>query len=351
MLLTAIFDDLTDPVMIISQDGDLSYANSAAKLLIHGETVDTLGIGPLQRVFKQLQYDELKLPFSFEFTVASYERYQVKINHLYSAYAVHCKRVENVASTQSLMQSIVHMLHDYLLEPLEQVESAMEMVLAELTEKQHVNSKDKANINNMIQQSRRMSARISHLESLGELYFDDCLSDYELIAASRLLQKISHHPETREELTGRIFLQSESEDSIYCNVSWLLSALTSCVRQLLKEASEEQFVLIQHSTNNYFHQISMTLREQADDVAISPVMDNEPAMYRDYEITEVMELNLLIAVRVIDLHGGQLKFNSGSNGGLLLEIPINGQKLNEDMQIQAKLYAQDLAEIVAQIAV
>lgn len=347
MILTNVFDDLTDPVIILTQEGEMSYANTAAKSLIHGETVDTLGIGPLQRVFSQLEQREIPMPLIFEFSTKQWERYQAKINHLYSAYVVHCRRVNSPVASKYLRQKTVNMLHDYLSDPLEKFEIAMESLLAELGGRQIVEQADKAKFNSLIQQSSRLSSRISQVEKLGELYFADSLPDYELIAVSQLLNKLTQHPETREELEDRLIIQSDSEDSLYCEISWMLSAIAACVRQLLTDSSDEHMIVITHTTNKYFHQISMKVNDRSDLAVADMETSHRYITYRDHEITEMMDLDLLIAARVIDMHGGQLKFNPGDNGGLVLEIPFDGQKTNQDMRLQAKLYAEDLAELTS----
>lgn len=343
MILTNVFDDLSDPVIIFNLDGELSYANTAAKVLVQGETVDTFGIGPLQRIFRQLEQRELVLPLSFDFRTDKQERYKVTINHLYSAYVVHCRRLSRSVSTHELRQKTVNMLHDYLSEPLEKYEMAMEDMLAVVAAKQLLHHADKAKFNSLVQQSRRLSARISQIDRLGELYFSDSPPDPELISVNQLLNKLIQHPETSEELENRIILQSESEDTLYCDRTWLLSAITACVRQLLTEAGEDQLLVITHTTNKYFHQITMTLGEKAETAVPSVDARHGFMTYREHEITEIMNLDLLIAARVIDTHGGQLKFRPGETGGLLIELPFDGNKANKLMPMQVKRFAQDLA--------
>lgn len=345
MILTNVFDDLSDPVIILNPDGEISYANTAAKVLVQGETVDTLDIGPLQRIFRQLEQRDLDLPLSFDFSTDKRERYKVTINHLYAAYVVHCRRLSTSVSNHELRQKTVNMLHDYLSAPLEKFEIAMEDMLALIAAKQLLHHEEKAKFDSLVQQSRRLSARISQVDRLGELYFSESPPDPELISVNQLLNKLLQHPETREELENRVIIQSDSEDTLYCDRTWMLSAITACVRQLLTEAGEAQLLVIAHNTNKYFHQITMTICEKAEIDVCSVDASHGFMTYREHEITEMMNLDLLIAARVIDIHGGQLKFRPGETGGLLIELPFDGNKANKLMPMQVKRFAQDLAEL------
>lgn len=347
MILTEVFDDLSDPIIILTQEGEVSYHNAAAKSLIQGETVDTLNIGPLQRLFRELEHRELTMPLSFQFSIDSEQRYQAKINHLYSAYIVHCRRVESLHKTEQLRRNTINMLHHILTSPLEHFEGAMEEMLAKLAQKQLVDAADKAQFNALIQHSQQLSARISQVQSLGELYLDNGMQDYELVAVNQLLQMIARQQETKGKQNQQIVIHSDSEDSLYCNISWMLSAMTGCVEKLLADAETDQVLEIRHTTNKYFHHIVMSLKDRGEIDVGDALSNSNEINYRGYELVDVMELDTLIAGHVIEMHGGQLRFSTHEGQELLLDIPFNGQKSSEDVQRQVKLYAKDLAEMTA----
>lgn len=349
MVITNVFDDLSDPVFTLSPQGEVSYSNTAAKSLIQGDTVDTLGVGPLQRIFVQLENHDLAMPMSFVFTTADSQRYQANINHLYSAYVIHCRRIDSPDSGQQFTKKIVDMLHECLSDPLEKFEIAMESQLAELAAKDHLGQSQKAQFDKLIEQSKRLSCRISQIRKLSELYILDELPDYELISVRQLLCKVIEEPELVEEFGKRLSIQSDSDDSLNCDISWMLSAIVACARQVLRDGNDEQTLIIQHTSNKFFHQIGMVLVEgpisELGDLSLSQSYN----IYRDHEHTELLDIDLIIAGRVVDMHGGRLKYTPTNDKSLVLEIPISGHKTNQDLSSQAKIYAQDLAEAIAHV--
>lgn len=88
MILTSLFEDLSDGILIVNKDGDVSYCNKPASELIHGEQIDTIGLGGLQMIMPRVLSGELSTPVKFIETTCPTKEYTVKIITYYSFYIV-----------------------------------------------------------------------------------------------------------------------------------------------------------------------------------------------------------------------------------------------------------------------
>jgi K+-sensing histidine kinase KdpD len=352
MILTDVFDDISDPVMILSDEGVMSYSNRAAKKLVQGDTIDTIGIPPLQRLFRELGYGNLQLPLTFQFRTEDHQRFMVKINRLYSAFVVHCMRLNPVQESQTLRRNIVKMLHDLLSEPLEQFEDGVEAMLADLSQKGLLERIERSTYESVIELSKLLTRHISHIHELGELYLDDFQQSHENIPASSLLDGVLEHYEDEPRASEMIRVTKVSNDNLFCNDHWMETALISCVDYALKQADSDDKVLIKHESNRFFHQFTVFVRDEdfsevekyESDTPVTPMRS------QDFDYSDSLELELLLAQRVLEMHGGQLIVDDTSKTErLVLELPADGQQAKDDMMVQqAKLYAQDLAQLKSQ---
>jgi transcriptional regulator with PAS, ATPase and Fis domain len=88
MTLTDLFKDLSDGILIINKDGNVNYYNKPASKLIHGETIDTIGLERLQMIMPLVLNGELSTPIRFIETTYATKEYSVKIISMYSFYIV-----------------------------------------------------------------------------------------------------------------------------------------------------------------------------------------------------------------------------------------------------------------------
>lgn len=131
-------------------------------------------------------------------------------------------------------------------------------------------------------------------------------------------------------------------------------AVTECLLKLIEVSERDAAILIRMDLHGHF--LSIVIERVADgkfqdndaeDIWIDhPVKSTSPKQ----AINPGVSFDLLLAERVVDLHGGTLKISDTADGQrFLIELPIGYESIHESTSAeeQLKIYAEDLAKLQA----
>lgn len=356
MTLKQVFDDLSDGILIVNHDGDISYFNQKASSLISGETVDTLGLATLQRMMQLILSGELSCPIRFAERPAPSIEYSVKIINLYSYYVVQFVEVKRPKNYQNLKHSAIRMIEDKLGRKLQLLSGNLESLLTYY----HDDRKSAAPglIMNTIDLIGNLSLSISELEHLSELYLEDPLHSYSRVAPVTLLRSALNQVKgncQRKNISVKIRKKRSSVAKFYCNATWVKMAMTECLLKVIDDADNHSTILLKMDLHGHF--LSIIIENTSAIQSNQDADDN--VTWIDYPMGTRTHLNhieysvnfdLSLAERVISLHGGSLKMtHSDWEHKFIIELPVGYQpgidtSLTEE---QLNIYAQDLAKLQA----
>jgi signal transduction histidine kinase len=355
MSLKQVFDELSDGVLIVNQDGDISYFNQPASQIIGGETIDTLGLGALQRMMRLVLNGELSTPIRFIEKTESGAEYTVKILTMYSFFVVQFVELKRPSDFQELKSNAIRMVNDKLGKKLQLLSDNLEVI--KLNQNLDKTAAQPDLISNTISLIHSLSLSISELEHLAELYLKKPIESYSTVAPVSLLKSALSQVEAnchKKGINVKIRKRRTSPVKFFCNAPWMKMAVSECLLKLIDISERNSTILLKMDLHGHFLSIII---ERAPALSDNGQLDDE--IWIDYPIranlnTGQMQnstnFDLLLAERVISLHGGTLKVMHTDDGErFIIELPI-GYEPNLDMMSadeQLRIYAEDLAKLQA----
>jgi hypothetical protein len=195
------------------------------------------------------------------------------------------------------------------------------------------------------------------LEHLADLYLKQPIDSYSIIAPVKLLKSALTQVEaicTEKGIKVKIRKNRTSPVKFYCNVQWMKMALTECLLKLIHQADQNSVIFIKMDLHGHF--LTIIIEQSAEDISVGELDDAEwieqklGAGLGNRQVKDTVSFDLLMAERVISLHGGVLKMVDDYTGKrFLIELPAGYNPAleitNTDMQL--KIYAEDLARLQA----
>jgi hypothetical protein len=356
MSLKQIFSDLSDGIVIINDDADVTYFNQPAAQLIAGDTLDTIGLPTLQRMLHLIIAGELTAPVKFTEKVFPDTEYAVKIVQMYSFYVVEFVETKSPNNYEALKRNAVQMVSDKLSKKLAQLSQNLESLSIAL----HDDTKDLSPplIHDTLGQSRSLQFAITELEHLADLYLKEPIDTYTSIEPLAVIKTAVSQLESQCLQKGikiKIRQRRQANVNLYCNVSWMSLAIAECLLKLIELSERQSVLLVKMDVHGNFMNVVMerAATELGDEAAL------EDEVWLDYPSQtdalppathECLSFDFLMAERVFRLHGGGLKVTDSADGQrFIIELPVgfNPQLEQANYDQQLKIYAEDLAKLQA----
>jgi len=192
-------------------------------------------------------------------------------------------------------------------------------------------------------------------------FMASCFETTPLLASDRipafeLIQKIlSLNESLIQDRSVRISFAGVTDDLpvLYGSKKFLVQALAGYLRRLILEADKGERLQITANTTHAFLLLSIenygktpvTLKSTRSDMRVGDFISRNVS-----KTDPALDLSLMLCKRVIELHGGMLRYQEHLDGltTVRFELPVGAPILNDrDLGIkQAQRYAQDLMQLI-----
>lgn len=266
MTLKQVFEDMSDGIVVVNQDGDISYFNKAASKLISGDTIDNLGLAAFQRMMRLILEGELSTPVKFVEKVLAGTEYSVKIITMNSFFVVQFVEVEFPNDYQQIKANAIRMIHDRLGKKLDLLMSNLEMI-----KNYHLRkgmAAPESLISNNIDLIQDLSISASELDHLADLYLKQPIDSYSIIAPVKLLKSALAQVEAscfKKDIKVKIRKNRTSPVKFYCNAPWMKMAVTECLIKLIQQAERNSVIFIKMDLHGHF--LTIIIEQSAEDIS------------------------------------------------------------------------------------
>ena len=354
-----IFDDISDPIMLIDQSGIHSYSNKAAKSLSITNDISKIGSKDFQKSLHQILDKEIDTPVLLQLNddLGIGADFEVKVMIFQSFFILHFLSHNSKNHIGILKHRLMLLLKDELEKPLNELFYSTELLLESVREIK-ITNKIKELLNKTLEDGSELMDSLSKIKMLGDLYTDQDIQNKQKITVLSLLNDAIERLDSliiKKSLSVKIETTGSEVTNIYCSKVWLLLAVRELMREVMRYAKAKDEIKVKIHLHGYFATIKIT-----NTPVLNPLnfhnLKQEGAVLQTPIIDDVennLNFNLFLAHRVVQLHGGNLKQIS-SNGyqSIIIELPLGStNQVNElDGLKQAKLYAADLAILKKELA-
>lgn len=353
-----IFDDLSDPIMIIDQDGQHSYSNKAAKRLAISKDIQDIGSKDFQRSLQQILDGDLDLPKVLQLNddLGVEGDFEVKVVPLNASFVLHFLNRNNQGQIGILKHQLMIMLKDEVETPLNALFYSTDDLINSVSNID-VSDDNRALLNKTLEDGASLLNSIWRIKILSDLYTNQDITNYEQIIPISLLNDAVKE---LDRLIKKKFLSVNIETSGFEVASfvgskdWLALAVKESMKEVMRFAKENEQIKVTLHLHGYFITIKITNSPSLNLFSFyNKVKDDGLGLQSFEDIKNNLDFDLFLADRVVELHGGTLKSVSrGASKMIIIELPVG--RTSEANQIdglkQAKLYATDLAILQKKLA-
>ena len=353
-----VFDDITDPIMLIDENGLHSYSNKAAKTLSISNDISMIGSRDFQQSLHQILDKEIDTPIVLQLNddLGIGSDFEVKIMPFKSFFMLHfISHDKNHIGI--LKHRLLLLLKDELEKPLNDLYFSSELLMESIRDIK-ISNKIKELLNNTLEKGSGLMDSIFKIKILSDLYTDQDIQDKQKIPVLSLLNVAIESLETlikKKSLSLNIeTTSSEVNNILYGSKNCLLLSVTESIRQVVGYAKDKDEIKVKVHLNGYFATIKISNTPVLNPLSFHQLKQEgnqfKRPLYDDVENS--LNFDLFLAHRIIKLHGGNLKqITSNGYNSIIVELPLGSTNdVNElDGLMQAKVYAADLARIKTEL--
>lgn len=356
-----LFDSLQDAILVVSANDVVVYFNSAAGAILPLTVGEPLPILSVQGQINAVKRGYLKAPLSFEIDLKSgskteHVRATLLLSPRPSEFIVIMQKATAEKMYQNAVSNLAEMIDSSYGAPMEQFLDAAEAMLAQFEEKA---SGQWALQNEVAKVSRlgiALSESLKTIVLLASAYKTSSMRGEERVLVSKLVADVVH-------AAGEILLARRLTIS-YCGLNddlpvvfvsrtFLVQALAGYLCHLAEQLDHGENILISAKTNGNFITLTITAFI-ATFVSTTPEEKNQNfvAQMRNNKSKthDAPALSLQICKRVIELHGGTIRFGkiTGKSNAIAIELPV-GAPFHDAHQLgmqQAYRYAEDMKSLL-----
>lgn len=346
-----IFDDLSDPIIIIDQDGQHSYSNKSAKNLAITKDIAQIGSKSFQRGLQQILDGDLNLPKVLQLNddLGLEGDFEVKVMPLNSSFVLHFLNKNSQGQIGILKHRLMLMLRDEVEMPLNSLFYSTDDLINSVNEIS-VSDKNRALLNQTLEDGASLLNSIWRIKILSDLYTNQDVTNYEQILPIKLLNDAVQELDRsikKKSLCVKIETSGFEVANFVGSKVWLALAVKESIKEVIRSAKENDQIKVTLNLHGYFITIKISNAPALNPLNFNEITKEDRLEIQSFDdVKNDLDFDLFLADRVVELHGGTLKSRaSGLSKIIIMELPVGrANEVSEtDGLKQAKLYAADLA--------
>ncbi|NQZ52893.1 MAG: hypothetical protein HRT93_01435 [Piscirickettsiaceae bacterium] len=345
-----LFDEMTDAVLIVTKDGEISYRNNSAIEMIGGESIDEFESIHLARVLTELLAGNIEPPLK----VYIRRGVEVRVSALKNGYLLLGKDITSSKQYETLKQNFFSLLNNELRIPIQNFVDKISLVSEQLSNLDCGQVTIENAVKNTQKSSREIQYKMDRLLLLCELYGEHKIVTDERILPAELMHDVREMVASQineKELLVTIITKDIDGAVLYGSNVWLSLALRECLSRMIDQCSQGSTIYLKLVQHAYF--LTVVIQNyglggapQIDDENVAPSLLDETSSFC---VDHNLDIGLSIANMIVEFHGGSLKVAEGLDDTTIIELPIGDARIlfKDELGIeQTKRYADDISTMM-----
>jgi len=346
-----IFEDMSDPIVLLNVSGDIIFSNKAARRISLVDSLESIRSIDFQQCVSKVLGKEVNTPVitTLNDDLGVEGVFEVKIDRWQSAFIIHFKDISNQSQIGILKKNLMIMLKDELGAPLTRLLESIDVLIGTLKNVQG-SEENRALLNQTLEDGRALMDSVSRIKLVTDLYANKEMQNNDRVIPTEVidiaLQKLEAEINEKQ-LSVKVVANILGSSTFIGSKFWLILAIKECVKEVVSHCKEEDLITITLHLHGYFLTIKIDSQRQLTNANnYSELTLHDRTLFEN--IKNSLEFDFFLASRIIELHGGHFKSKKYSSGkNIIIELPVGMELNTPDLSglEQAQLYAKDFAKL------
>jgi hypothetical protein len=352
MNVVNIFEDMSDPVILVNTSGIVTYSNKTARSIRIVNRHEMIRSREVNECLRKALDKEVKAPVKVLLSddLGVDGEFEVTIDKLWeSSFIIHFKDISGQSQTGILKKNLMIMLRDELETPLTKLfESTDELI--DTIKNVEESEENRALLDQTLEDGSALMNSVWRIKLVTDLYTNKEMQTNEHVLPKQVMDFAIHQLAieiNEKKLSINVNAKSLDSANFIGSKFWLALAFKECLYDVIRHCKEKDLIDITIHLHGYFLTIKIDNKPPLDNGNRYDESTNyDRALFKN--VNSILEFDLFLAARVIELHGGHIKSKVDKDiKSIVIELPL-GRALNtpdSNGLEQAKLYAKDLAKL------
>jgi hypothetical protein len=352
MNVVNIFEDMSDPIVVVNASGIVTYSNKTARSIRIVNRHEMIRSREVNECLRKALDKEVKTPVKMLLRddLGVDGEFKLTIDKLCeSSFIIHFKDISGQSQTGILKKNLMVMLRDELERPLTKLFASTDELIDTIKNVEE-SAENRALLDQALEDGSALMNSVWRIKLVTDLYTNKEMRTNEHVLPKQIMDFALHQLAieiNEKQLSINVNAKRMEPVNFIGNKFWLALAFKECLYDVIRHCKEKDLIDITIHLHGYFLTIKIDNKPPSDNGnRYEESTDYDRALFQN--INNALMFDLFLAARVIELHGGHIKSKVDNDiKSIVIELPL-GRALNTPESNgldQAKLYAKDLAKL------